>query len=334
MTTVSQYNALIHWEKLIPNAGTRGAELQQARGNQGRMQANLPSADAATFRDALADQDAKADTQASAAAPVEVAETPPPADIAATLQENLPPEKLDYWYIGVLGQSNALRMSARDGDEDSGQSVLRDRLDAAGVVDDVAVANYALGSSVADGDRYNKADTNSHLIWWHPDTGMPGQALTNALAGMRADVEALQAKSAAGENDGGRISIVWSQGETDAGMIAQGLTDAARYKGATLEIFRYIEDELDIPVDFYITQTGRYNAAEGISQSIIDRKNAGHAAVQQAQKELAEGHEHIHLAATTSRHDMADPLHLTTEAYERVGADLARYMEQDFRLMG
>ncbi len=255
----------------------------------------------------------------------EVEALAPSADTSAELPDVIPEAKEDYWYIGVLGQSNALRMRTVDGDGESGQSVLQAQLESSGLADTVVIENYAMGSSVVDGDRYDKAASRPDLIWWHPDTKTPGAVLEHALAGLKADIAAL-----AGGGKEGRLNIVWSQGETDAGMIGKGLSDKARYKQATLDIFHYIATELGAPVNFYIAQTGRYQAGEEIGQSAIDKKNMGHAAVQQAQAELALEYDHIHLGAVTSHYEMQDALHLTTDAYEQVGNDLAMAMKQGY----
>jgi Ca2+-binding RTX toxin-like protein len=228
-------------------------------------------------------------------------------------------------HIEILGQSNARGLKKPGDDGVTGQQLIYDRVSNLNVFSQVTIDNHSVGSSAVDGNRMSPT-LGFNGAWWYPDSNSAGGALLDAVSAMKADIAATGAD---------RLAVVWSQGETEASLIRQGLTDVARYKAATLAVFHYIEQQVGVNVKFFIAKTEQYDAgygyASGRTQSFVEGMQVAHTKIQVAQDQLAASqYDNIYMAGTLDGRAMADTLHLTDEAYDEVGDQLGTFMAETY----
>ena len=252
----------------------------------------------------------------------------------------------DILYAPILGQSNGRNMQKLGDDADAGYTKLTDTLTAltgleAHSLFDSSTGNPispAVGGSTVDGDNTSNGDEK---IWWYPDSGTPGGALTRAINILKQGHQQLSTKGDV------KMSVLWSQGESNAALISQPSTDPdemqARYQQATSDIFDYIKAELDTDIDFYIIQTGFRQETgsinSGFSLSSIEKVREGVERVRESQEALTETRDDVHLAVnyddlmldyeTGDLSKREDGPHLGLDSYEVVGIRAAEYIAQN-----
>jgi len=214
---------------------------------------------------------------------------------------------IDFEFVPFAGQSNANAHYTRDG----GASVDQFLSDLSGftAADSVSTVNASSGASSVD--RIAAPTSSPEKYWWDLVTDSPGPLLTAAITEIKA-------------HGATPTGIVWAQGEQDAQSLA-GLvgtpTTIERYKQATEAVFDYFQSELGLPdLQFYIQQIGAY--ADAATQ-------AAHHLIREAQTELANDLDYVHIAAATYDQSLEDNVHFTDESYVTIGARLARYIADE-----
>jgi Ca2+-binding RTX toxin-like protein len=231
-------------------------------------------------------------------------------------------------HVVILGQSNASNLRNAGTDGISGQEYLRRAVDAEQLFSQVSISNYAVGSTAVDSDRLTNPVT-PNLGWWFLDSGTPGPTLVNAIAGIRADITRYGL-----DLTKDHISLVWSQGESDASGIRQNNTTIERYTAATKAVFDYVRSQIAAEIPVFMIETGNYDQAGGIaigrSQTFINASNAAHAQIQQAQRAIDASLDYVHLAAAYSGTAMADALHFTESTYDAIGKQVGDYIANTY----
>ncbi len=253
-------------------------------------------------------------------------------------------------YVSLLGQSNVSEMSVTGPDGSSGVAHLKSGLQQKTNFSQVVATNSAVGDSTVDGDAHDRPART----WWYPNEGTPGTDLTQAVSTMQAEIGTLSQQ--------GTVTpiVVWGQGEAEANALGTPSTEAGReaaelrYMNATEAVFKYIEDNVDPNIQFYLMETGRFNSTgavnAGYPQYLIDKIDLGLKYVDDAQVKMAQTDSHVHLAVNYSDLPMFadmpasspgyksswadDTWHISYPSKEIVGDRLAAYIANDLNGVG
>lgn len=251
-------------------------------------------------------------------------------------------------YVPILGQSNARGLGTAGADGESGitriKGQLLQRTDFTDVVltardtESKKLLELAVGGTTVDGNA-NKTYQASR-VWWYPDENKAGELLIRAVDMLALQMADLRQKGVI------KPAFIWGQGESEAYMIGASLNPEAallRYKNATLAIFDYIKDRLGDDIEFYVMQTGRYQAEaarnDGIQENLIQSALKGVTLLQAAQAEMALERDDVHLAVNYTDLRMlydADPIkyptdnwHINYDDREIVGDRIGQYIAAD-----
>lgn len=265
--------------------------------------------------------------------------------VAVLLAMNLFSQSDTTLLTPISGQSKAGQMKNFDGDRESGASELERELSELTGHEVVAlqkdsitrkVLTPATGGAIMDGD--NPGDRPPEKIFWYPDASKSGKAALKMVEVIQTHHQHLIAQ---GKNV--RILIPWMQGESDISAVTR-VDDKAeqvkRYKRATVALFEYVEAELGVELEFFIVLTG-FPDEEGMknrkmSQASINRNKMAALLIRTAQRELIAENDNIHFGGDTDGFETAreahpkdfpeDVWHLSTEANEKVGVMIAKYI--------
>jgi hypothetical protein len=224
-------------------------------------------------------------------------------------------------YVSLLGQSNVSEMSVNGPDGSSGAAYLKAGLLQKAAFPQVALTNSAVGDSTVDGDAHDRPART----WWYPNEDSPGSDLTQAVTTMDNEIASLQAQGAV------TPIVIWGQGEAEANSLGTPTTEAGReaaeqrYLDATEAVFKYIEDNVDPNIQFYLMETGRFNTTGalnyGYPQYLIDKIDLGLKYVDDAQVKMAATDSHVHLAVNYSDLPMFADMPTSAPGYKPSWAD-------------
>jgi hypothetical protein len=228
-------------------------------------------------------------------------------------------------YVVVLGQSNAAYLSKLGADGVAGQEHLLHTIADAGIFDRVSVSNYAVPSSPADMDRIALSSA-PNKGWWHLDTNEPAPSLVHAVDAIRADIrrQGLDVHT-------DHISVVWSQGESDASGIRLQLTDSGRYIQSTKAIFEYLRQEVSENLDIFMIKTGWLGAEPYVSAATAKGMHEPLTQIHQAQVSIDNELDYVHIAADYAGRDMIDRWHYQDAVYDEIGIEVAHVMLDNFQ---
>lgn len=269
-----------------------------------------------------------------------------PAQINAATQIDI--SQPEILYVPILGQSNARGLGTSGADGQSGMSHIKSQLlsltDYADVVltardiESKKLLEVAVGGTTVDGDL--NRTYHASRVWWYPDQDKPGEVLIRAVDMLALQMADLRQKGVI------KPAFIWGQGESEAYWVGAATNPEAaqvRYKEATLAIFDYIKERLGEDIQFYVMQTGRYQADgarnDGISETLIQAALRGVTLVRDAQEDMALARDDVHLAANYEDlrmlHD-TDPIrfptdnwHLDYDDREIIGDRLGQYIAAD-----
>ncbi|MDG1286595.1 MAG: hypothetical protein P8P30_03410 [Rickettsiales bacterium] len=250
------------------------------------------------------------------------------------------------------GQSKAGQMKNLKGDKESGGTEIERVVEeltgfpTVALLKDHAARKMltpATGGAIVNGDQPGKRGPEK--IFWRP------KADTVGVAGIKmAKVIKFQYETVLEEKGGVVLpKVPWLQGESDisAFLRADNIMEAvAIYKRATKALFDYVEQEVGVPIDYFIVLTGFPDSTgmvnRGYSQKFINKMNHATALLRDAQRELIAENGNIHYGGDTDGIETAreadpegkpkDIWHLSAEGCEEAGRRIGECIAEQMRL--